>query len=89
MASNSIKKEIPKKEIPKYVQRMLDRRRKLAWALMNACADVDDYCKKIGIDFDDKDDPCLLSNVMIYAEPDTAYVVTAQAILKALNRKIR
>ena len=71
------------KQIPKYVQQLLDRRNRLAWALMKVGSQIDKYCEKIGII--DLDSAALCSNVMIYAEPDVAQAVTEQAILDALN----
>ena len=71
--------------IPKYVEKLLERRRKLAFALIDVCCKVDDYCEKIGVDMIDSCTNSVLTDVTIYCEPWNAIENTRQAILKALN----
>lgn len=74
---------MPKKTVPKYVLRLLNRRRKLSGELMSVCCQIDDYCRKIGVDFEDPD-ACLQSDVRIYCELDGAYYCTLSVIEKTL-----
>lgn len=72
--------------IPKYVEKMLQRRRNLAVKLMDACIEVDRYCEKIGIDSTEKANEIGINNdAMIYCEPYTAYDLTRNEIEKVLN----
>lgn len=72
--------------IPKYVEKMLQRRRNLAVKLMDACIEVDRYCEKIGIDSTEKANEIGINNdAMIYCEPYTAYDFTRKEIEKVLN----
>ena len=71
-------------EIPKYVEKLLERRRKLAEDLLDVCNKVDTYCEKIGVDIGDENN-VLYSDVKIYCEPYTAYLNTKSAIKKALK----
>lgn len=72
--------------IPKYVEKMLQRRRNLAIKLMDACNEVDRFCEKIGIDSTEKANEVGINNdVMIYCEPHTAYDLTRNEIEKVLN----
>lgn len=73
-----------KKEIPKYVQKLLERRCLLAQQLSEVGCQLDTYCKKLGLELGD-DENALMSHVMIYCEPSTAYRCTKQAIERALN----
>ena len=77
------------KEVPKYVQDLLDRRYKLALKLADVCSQVDDYCTKIGIDIVDKEfaDIMLHGHVGIYTEPYIAKQEVTEAILKVLNKE--
>lgn len=70
------------KQIPKYVQRLLERRRRLASTLISVCGELDDYCRGIGVD---DDSAAIGGHVMIYCEPNAAQTATEQAILDALN----
>lgn len=72
--------------IPKYVLKMLERRRNLALDLMVVNQNIFDYCEKIGMDVFDPD-ACLLSDVRIYCEMDGAYSATLSAIQKHLNQE--
>lgn len=72
------------KQVPKYVLKLLERRRDLSRQLMEVCNKVDDYCEKIGVDFNDPN-ACLLTDVRIYCEFDGAYNSTLRAIKKTLE----
>ena len=74
------------KKIPKYVENMLQRRKKLALQLIDVCAQVDEYCEKIGVDMNDTS-ASLSTDVTIYCEPLNAISCTRNAILKALENK--
>lgn len=71
-------------QVPKYVLKLLERRRDLSRQLMEVCNKVDDYCEKIGVDFNDPN-ACLLTDVRIYCEFDGAYKSTLRAIKKTLG----
>ncbi len=73
-----------KKTVPKYVLRLLERRRKLYRDLNSVCCKIDRYCEKIGVDFEDPD-ACLMSDIRIYCEFDGAYGDTLAVIKKALG----
>lgn len=75
---------MPKKTVPKYVLRLLERRRRLAMELMSVCHKVDEYCKSIGVDFNDPD-ACLQTDVRIYCEFDGGYDSTLSVIKKTLG----
>ena len=72
------------KTVPKYALKLLERRRRLAQELMCACYAVDEYCKKIGVDFNDPN-ACSMTDIRIYCEVDGAYGDTLAAIKKALD----
>lgn len=71
-------------QIPKYVENLLLRRRRLASSLMDVCCDLDEYCKRIGVDVADAD-ACVCGHVMIYTEPSAAYRLTKGAIEEKLG----
>lgn len=74
-------------QIPKYAEKLLERRRNYARKLADASIAVDDYCKSIGIDYNSPlfDDACLCTDVRIYYEFDGATNSTRRAILKQLE----
>lgn len=72
------------KQIPKRILKLLERRCRLAQALMDVCAELDRYCEKIGIEIGDPR-AVLLTDIRIYCEPGSAYSTTKNAIQKALN----
>ncbi len=43
------------KAVPKRIIKLLERRMALSLKLMAVCNEVDGYCRKIGVDFDDPD----------------------------------
>lgn len=76
-----------RKEVPKYVIKMLKRRTKAAQALRDASIAVDEYCESIGIDVYHPlyDDACLSTDVRIWCEGDGAEGATLAIIEKVLN----
>lgn len=74
-------------EIPKYVEKLLQRRKKLAMELITVCCEVDDYCETVGVDMVDSCTNSVLSDVTIYCEPWNAINNTREAIQKALAKK--
>lgn len=77
------------KKVPKYVIEMLKRRTKLSKQLRNACMDVDNYCRSIGLDADHPlfDEAALCTDIRIFCEEGAAEHVTLGAIQKVLNEK--
>lgn len=71
-------------EIPQYVAKLISRRQKLAESLQTVSFELDQYCKRIGIDIYD-DDYCLGTHEMIYLEPKTAASRTIKAIKSQLQ----
>lgn len=71
-------------KIPKYVERLLERRERLALELMCVSTDLDKYCERIGIP-DCSEEACLCTDVMIYLEPWSAKMITRDAIEKQLR----
>lgn len=71
--------------IPLYIEKTLERRRKLAVRLAETCADLDSYCEHIGVDLSDPD-ISLGSDIKIYCEPNTAYYLTREAIIDTLSK---
>lgn len=74
------------KTVPKYVLRLLKRRSRLSQDLMQVCAEVDQYCERIGVDFSDPD-ACLQTDVRIYCEADGAYHSTLGVIQRTLDKQ--
>lgn len=74
-------------QIPKYVEKILERRRNYARKLAEASIAVDDYCQSIGINYNSPlfDEACLCTDVRIYCEFDGATNSTRKAILKQLE----
>lgn len=71
--------------IPKYIERLLERRRKLAYALIDINVRIVKYCERIGVGFEEYDEACICSSFMIYTEPDAAYDATRRAIEKQIE----
>ena len=80
-------------QIPKYVEKLLERRCNYARKLAEASIAVDEYCASIGINYNSPlfDEACLCTDVRIYCEFDGATNSTRKAILKQLeiNEEIR
>ena len=75
-------------KIPKYVLKLLEKRRQTAQKFHEASYAVDNYCEKIGINLDSDlfEDACLLTDVRILGEGDSAYNLTLKAIEEQLRR---
>lgn len=59
--------------IPKKIQRLIDRREKLAMNLINVSNELDEWLEKNGADFMDSDlADSTLTGCMIYCEPQNA-----------------
>jgi len=68
-------------EIPKKIQKLLDRRERLAMDLMNVTSELDSWLEKKGADFTDSNlKDSVLTGCMIYAEPGTARTNVADYI---------
>ena len=60
-------------EIPKKIQKLIDKREKLAMDLIDACNALDNWLEKNGADFTDSDlIDSTLTGCMIYREPKNA-----------------
>ena len=60
-------------KIPKNIEKLLDKRQKLAEDLICANADLDDWLEKNGADLTDADIcDAVLTGCMIYCEPSNA-----------------
>lgn len=72
-------------KIPKYIEKLLNRREKLAYQL-NACnVKLDDWLEKNGADLTDEDIcDAVISGCMIYAEPTSARCLVEYYIINKL-----
>lgn len=62
-------------EISKRIQKLLDRRKRLAMDLMSVTSELDNWLEKNGADFTDPDiTDSTLTGCMIYAEPGNARI---------------
>lgn len=65
-------------KIPKYIERLIDRRTKLAWELIKVGSKLDEWLEKndipVGTDY-------TMTGCMIYCEPSTAGELVKQDIL--------
>lgn len=60
-------------DIPKKIQKLIDRRKRLAMNLMSACNELDAWLQNNGADLTDLDlTDSTLSGCMIYCEPGNA-----------------
>ncbi len=60
-------------EIPKKIQKLIDRRERLAMELIDACAQLDSWLEKNGADLTDSDiADSTINGCMIYCEPANA-----------------
>lgn len=60
-------------EIPKKIQKLLDRRYRLAMDLISACNQLDSWLEKNGAELSDSElSDSTLSGCMIYCEPQNA-----------------
>ena len=76
-------------EAPKYVIDLLKRRTKLSRQLRVVCSKIDNYCAKIGLDYNHPlfNEAALCSDVRIYCEEDAAEFTTLEIIEKVLNEE--
>lgn len=76
------------KTIPKYVDKLLYRRYKLAMDLIDVCCEVDTYIEKIGGDLSDPEiGDATNTGCMIYCEPAVAERVVRDYIKSKLNEE--
>lgn len=64
--------------IPKYVERLIKRRERLAWELMEASSNLDDWLEKNGIPIGND---YTTTGCLIYCEPDIAAECVRKDIL--------
>lgn len=73
-------------EIPKEMQKLLNKRFEYAIALMDVCAQVDDWLDRHGADLSDPDlADGVLTSCMIYMEPGTAQRIVKDYIRNNMN----
>ena len=65
-------------KIPKYVERLIQRRERLAWELMSVSSDLDEWLEKNNIP---TGTAYTLSGCMIYCEPGAAARLVREDIL--------
>lgn len=73
-----------KKTVPKRMVNLLKKRVKLSNELNGVCKEIDNYCKEIGVDFNDPD-VCLQTDIRIYCETDAGMGSTLRVIKKTLG----
>lgn len=67
------REESDKMKIPKKIQKILDRREKLAFDLISLECELDNWLESKGVNLGDPDiSEAVLSGCMIYTEPDSA-----------------
>lgn len=67
-------------KIPKYIDRLIERRMKLAYELMDISSQLDNWLEKNGFDLSEMSD-YTITGCMIYCEPDAAASNLRQDIL--------
>lgn len=73
-------------KIPKKIERLLDKRERLAYQLVEACAELDNWLESKGADFrDEKIVDSTITGCMIYCEPTTAKKNVRDYIENQLN----
>lgn len=72
-----------RKTTPQYVLKALERRRKIADRLMDACAEVDSLAKRFGVDTDEVPE-VFSSGCMIYCEPRNAEKIALELFERAI-----
>ena len=75
-----------RKTTPQYVLKALERRRKIANRLMDACAEVDSLAKRFGVDTDEVPE-IFGSGCMIYCEPKNAEEIARELFEKAIAKE--
>lgn len=73
-------------KIPKYIDRLIERRMKLAYELMDISSQLDNWLEKNGFDLSEMSD-YTITGCMIYCEPDAAASNLRQDILNKEQRK--
>ena len=74
------------KVVPKYVLKALERRRKIANRLMDACAEVDALAKRFDVDTDEVPE-VFGTGCMIYCEPENAEEIARELFGKAIAKE--
>lgn len=75
-----------RKMTPQYVLKALERRRKIAGRLMDACDEVDALAKRFGVDMDEVPE-VFCSGCMIYCEPKNAEEIARELFEKAIAKE--
>lgn len=75
-----------RKTLPQYVLKALERRRKIADRLMDACSEVDDLAKRFGVDTDEVPE-VFSTGCMIYCEPKNAEEIALELFEKAIAKE--
>lgn len=73
-----IKLGVNKMKIPKYIDRLIERRKNLAWELIEVSTKLDNWLEKLNIPMDND---CTSTGAMIYCEPDEAALRVRNDIL--------
>lgn len=71
--------------IPKYILDLLEKRRELAYKLIDINTQLNEYADKLGVI--DMDEACRCSSFMIYTEPDAAKRASLSAFEEALANR--
>ncbi len=74
------------KTVPKYVSEALEKRRKIADRLMDACAEVDALAKRFGVDMDEVPE-VFSTGCMIYCEPRNAEKIALELFERAIAKE--
>ena len=78
--------QMSRKTLPQYVLKALERRRKIADRLMDACAEVDSLTKRFGVDTDEVPE-VFSSGCMIYCEPRNAEKIALELFEKTITQE--
>lgn len=74
------------KTVPKYVSEALEKRRKIADRLMDACSEVDALAERFGVDIDEFPE-VFGSGCMIYCEPRNAEEIARGLFEKTITQE--
>lgn len=74
------------KTVPKYVLKALERRRKIADRLMDACSEVDALAERFGVDIDEFPE-VFSTGCMIYCEPKNAEEIARELFERAIAKE--
>lgn len=75
-----------RKTLPQYVLKALERRRKIAGRLMDACAEVDALAERFGVDIDEVPE-VFSTGCMIYCEPRNAEKTAIELFERAIAKE--